>query len=76
MRVEGDSLTFSQVESLLLEKADVLHDLGFPISLISQSESCDLQPIDTRPQSESGDLLSESRDLQPIDREQSENQSE
>ena len=39
VRVEGDRLSFSELESLLEEKADALRDLGFPISLVSQSES-------------------------------------
>ena len=47
MRVEGRSLTLSELESLLQEKADVLQDLGFPISHVSQSESHDFHLIVT-----------------------------
>ena len=38
LRVEGDRISFSEVEPLLQEKADVLHSLGFPITDISQSK--------------------------------------
>ena len=40
--VEGENVVFSEVQSLLWEKAAVLETLGFPITNISQSKSCDL----------------------------------
>ena len=40
--VEGEVVTFTEVQSLLEEKAAVLDALGFPITNISLSKSCDL----------------------------------
>ena len=40
--LEGGSEVFVDVHSHLQEKADALEALGFPITNVSQSESCDI----------------------------------